>query len=1450
MIRKLSNKLILLLVIVMTTVMIFSGYVNAISFGDLLSAPNIGKTIDIGWTWGGSTVLAGNEYLYCAQHQNGMFANATYKVENYVKIEKNKATSDSGRTKNDRTNLVLAYILGGGNYAKGHGPSAENMNTRQLALYMYLPTWGSAVGSSIGIPWTAYQNTGWLSNSQKEQAQKLINEAEHYADNNVIAQIKSKVGEEITTSNVIAGPFKVEYTGTISSVEVNDASGKITSGITLYKEKECKTKISAKDIKSNQNFYVKNSSGKTIKNVKVNVTGGEAITAEMWFLRTYETRYINGYLTKAQNLIAVKANKVSTFDSVTIKVKTLGTLVINKKDGDTKAALNNAGFKIKTSAGWLSGTSGNYKYDTEFSKATVYKVSNGKLTLNDLAFRTYGIYEVEAPTGYKLEYQKGYDSKNKWVKVGNYKVAQDNNIVTVNVNNTKYGKIIINKADAENSKTKLKAGFKIYSETTKGWVATSGNTYKYDNNEKNATVFYTDNGTKTIGNLEYGTYKVYETEAPSGYSLEAQEGYKDGKVLVGTATLNGNDGKREVTFNLTNIKLISISGYVWVDGKPLKGEEDGKYTSQLDKRLTGVKVSLINKSTGKAVKTVTTDSNGEYVFDKLVTKNTLKNYYVAFDYTGTDYKSYIPVAYNSKTASEIVANGSRAIVGEMATYDADFKGIATTYAGTNANNEKTYGLSSEGNIYSKLFNSKTNTLENINLGIRETKTPEYNLKENIEYVKINMKGYTYTYYYGKPGDQANVAAPQVRWQSGNTISAYTRAVYPSDIAYDKSSDKQQLQVYVGYSIDITNTTNYNIEEVYMEQKLHVTNLANKFDTARYTLHDSNWEANGDTATIKQEYLKDIRDTGIEKGKTATKYIEFSVNRPAIHSILQNPKGIIENFPTKVTSDAYHEYTRYDYSWKNNVRKVQTHYTSNDRKESEAPYMIFKIGEERVISGTVFEDISITNNGEKLGNGVHDDKENLAQGVKVELVDSKESTDLTQLTVTGLYPAKRNAEGEIIGVEVDENDIPVGKPAIVNTDKNGAYSLVGVVPGEYYLRFTYGDGTQKLYDISGNEVKQIKSSEYKSTIVTSAVAKNAIQNGASVEATKHTWYKKLEGTNYSVAVDNMASKRLAMANENTNTIAGTAEISITVENTESNEANVGDGMTEKAENRNYKGFNLGIIKQPEQNLKIEKIVTNMKLTNSQNNLIFNGNPATTAMQGVTDLTDPKNPQGSRYVRAEIVEDSIYGSTLEATYGIKVTNISDVNYYGEKYYWFGDKTGAYEVTVKVNEVVDYLDKNISYVPQNSDQNRIELTSEVEEATEGDTTVTRALLKITGWSTLYTENNKERTAKSANTSETVKLGVQKILSMKDDDMEIVNEAKITKAENDSEQGDRDRDVHVTMIPKVVPPEERARAVITITPPTGADKQSVVMYVAAGVIALAVLSTGIVLIKKRIIE
>ena len=104
----------------------------------------------------------------------------------------------------------------------------------------------------------------------------------------------------------------------------------------------------------------------------------------------------------------------------------------------------------------------------------------------------------------------------------------------------------------------------------------------------------------------------------------------------------------------------------------------------------------------------------------------------------------------------------------VATYDTDLDGIATTYTGTEE--EETYGLSWDSYIFKALYDSSANILPNINLGIKKIYDPEYAIVENLMYVKIEINGYSYLYEYGyttavSDNDPFNVTVPTVSFRN-------------------------------------------------------------------------------------------------------------------------------------------------------------------------------------------------------------------------------------------------------------------------------------------------------------------------------------------------------------------------------------------------------------------------------------------------------------------------------------------------------------------------------------------------------------------------------------------------------------------------------------------------------------------------------------------------------------
>ena len=1127
-----------------------------------------------------------------------------------------------------------------------------------------------------------------------------------------------------------------------------------------------------------------------------------------------------------------------------------------------------AGFQIYNASTkqWVVGNDrtidedGIYSY-TSFSLSNTMPTepiytTEGTLEVTGLSKGRYYIYEAEAPYGYDLEGQDGYrqdpsgltlGQDNGWVYWGYVDV--NTTIVDVEkpfVNKITVGNLEIIKQDPNKStQSEMKTGFKIYYNDESQWLYLDNNEdIQYTSNQSDASILYTtyDSENKInsleLGGLKEGTYTIYEVVAPDGYYLEGQTGFDETNnwVNCGTVELPSNN---MASITIDNYDTINISGYVWVDVPQSKDNDYNSIYDDNETRLEGITVKLVNKSNGSVVSTTTTGSDGSYIFEKVLIGQ-IDELYIQFDYSGTEYKQYIPVAFNNSNAA-----GSRALYDEVPEYDANLSGIVSTYQGTTQ--ESTYGLS--GTLYSNFYNSSNNTLENINLGIKELPNTDYTLEENVADAVITIgdgtSGWSYTYEYGGRGTIISDSMPTVNWEDySNGIYASSVDIYPSDIAYAEMTGND-IKVTVTYRIDITNTENFNITELYVEKALHITSLTDEFDTTRYELADSNWTASGNTATITNEYLNEIYGNGgLGIEETGTAYITFRLTEQAILDILNNPEGIIENNPTKATSIAHHEYERRDYSWNNNLTATQTHYTESQTKEDDAPYLRFELAEDRQASGTLFEDEDVTSNAEIVGNGEYDEGENKVSGATVELIDSNTNSTAKLYTInTSLTPGSA-------GYYVESD-------AIFTTGTDGTYALTGIIPGDYYIRYTYGDGTQ-IIEAGGNT--NVAVGEYKSTIVSNEVIKQALEDDTN--SNKDSWYKEIAGENYSVAVDNLDIRE---------------EYNEKVLNNES----LDDNKTIYAESALFEiapivsseetnGFNFGIIKLPEQKLTLDQIITNITLTNSQGNVILSGEPGVDVMSGVTtpDLVDGGN--GSAYVRIELDQQETYGSKLTITYEVIVTNESELNFYEEEtseyygwYYKYGDKTDAQEVTITANEVLDYLDPTLTYVSSDPENMVEELTKENENWYGEDGNIVdnndkiktaveeqeaymeyeytreenyEKILSITEWEELqsiYTEDE------GAQTSDVVEITAERLLTIEDDDMNFITTVEIITPDPSPEP----------LIPKEIELPDPEDAVTEITPPTGANMQNIVIYSIAGIVSLITIGIGIVLIKKKVL-
>ncbi len=1239
---------------------------------------------------------------------------------------------------------------------------------------------------------------------------------------------------------------EIEYkTGDLKIIKTDEETGKRLEGVQF--KIHCGKGWIQDKLDENGNYVYKTDAEKGFESAKVFPTdkNGEILVKDLPVLKNgynvYEVGTPDEYELKEQadskkgyiynsernyifikEVIYIKEGQTTPIElKVTNKKHKVGKLRIVKTDEITNEKLPGVKFKLyAVGKGWLQAT---------------YIVPKDNIAIPQWEKDyTYYLNDIE----YKADKDGGYDTavefmtdKNGEVFIANLPILEKGYIVY----ETGY-------------ESKAIEGYNIKEQ------ADSKKGYKY-NKEKNAI------------RIDQAIILQSDKEAPVELKVTNQKKRVDN--LGGMVWVDRNDGKSDSLDNIyKNKSFDTLKEGIRVYLKSLVDNKDLITDEKANKDENG--------------HYVITDKNGHYEFNNLnLSYSDVENAYIEFKYDNSKYTLVEPFE-----GSDARVN-SKAKIKELTVDNLNDEKIknkeSKAYPGIASTEMKTGALTT-------YYDQSTYTVSNINLGLVENLNVSYNLEETLEYVKVKMNGYTYTYKYGKgAGTESNdskLYSPMVRSQD-SAISFRTK-LYLTDVAYNAETSSENLQVYVVYSIGVQNLANNKEDNRYVEQKLYLNSLTNTFDSRRYELcTDKNmddkeatqfklWTTDNKTGengeiVAKYDIQKGVYKDGIDPDKTIKSYIQFKMKDEMLKTILEGnlTEEIVERVPTWATANGYHDYLRTDNVWNDaNIiayekskenkyakknsdnKKYYVHRTTNKNAESSNVFIRLQLKEQRTLSGVVFEDTltqkSDGSDKNNLGDGILSDTEtNRADKVKVQLLNrnKQDIADLYQIEKVGTKTV----------VKYDNGALP---KAETYSDENGEFTFTGVAPGYYYIRFTYSDGTQKIMPAGS----VITSKDYKSTIINTSdndsVIKNAMEEKnidqvLSNKSDEHykklvEWYKYLENKKYSVAVDDINKRSLIDEYEyredgkvfkngtevteeelrrNELMTADTPIIGISIENdvADSSQATK-DGNRQAPE---YDEFNFGLIKQEPTIIKLDKRIKNVKFTNQVGTTLVSADPTDITANYVTAL-DNLVGGGSKYAKLEIDPENIYGSNIELTYQITISNETTKDYIEQDnseefgyYYKYGIVTeGQSELKkITVREVQDEIDPkfNLNSVPKTVKQTKSD-SKEIRLSPESTT------IKMTGWESL---------ASSEKTS--MEYTVTSLLSQ-DDDSNFGNDAKVTSLSLDS------------LTTLASNSEWNADSTtFAITPSTGANRDYTELIV--GIIALVVAAVGFIAIKKKVL-
>ena len=849
--------------------------------------------------------------------------------------------------------------------------------------------------------------------------------------------------------------------------------------------------------------------------------------------------------------------------------------------------------------------------------------------------------------------------------------------------------------------------------------------YNIQEGKENGWATNGSNFTKTI-TLKEGLAGLFSGGTPNYYTGSDTIIYL---VVDAAEKLTSSTNSAKIYNNSTcpTTLTIKIAGKVFKDNLAQKdGREDG-IISTGDKMLSGIEVVLFDSSR-KQVAQTSTNNDGYYEFDKL---DPFKSYYVRFKYNG---QLYEPTTYQTakkytgdgdKTTNTTIAERSYATDGTQNrdSFNKKFEYVDANHrypsrGDTNNAAFMIYAYTGSNGLQNLLLYTAKNTaeeLQNVNFGIKDREEFDMNLRKDLVKVDVTINGKSHTYDYNGEGKDLEVTI------RGTDIPDYERKLRKTDLQYKSAaqydSDPDKLQVYVTYKIQIKNQSVGKITG-------YITDLNDYADTS-YQLVNSydengkaiNWSSSGRVSGNGKTYNK-IHTTSIaNEGITDKKWIfmQYKVSYDTLRELLSTGETLEENYAeiagyrNTYTSDRYDlngnkitnagavaglldidstpdNMNPTDSKVQNFVKESKTDaYQSLDgtekTKRSSAVFeddadvapglKLIRDDTERTISGTVFEDSPLKDklkNNERIGDGEYKNGENIVNKVKVELLCQ------------------------------NNEDVDTLNKVETRSNTDGTYTLSGYIPGDYLIRFTYGDYECLINPQQNNQM--YTGQDYKSTIYTEGDYKDlywynntsprkndAVDDYDGRRQVVNSYSKdyKYDIAKVLNATRTNNSDLLATLAEKTYMTANTAKMAMEIEYM-------------KNEKTSYKVQNVdfGIIERPRTKIVLDKRVSHIKLTATDGTTIFDTNQSTSNLTWKENkYNDRGNMVSTGLVQGTVDENLLYGSTLNVRYTLEIRNHSEVDYNEKSYYVTGVVSNRGTMNrIEPTSVIEYVPNVLQY------------------------------------------------------------------------------------------------------------------------------------------------------------
>lgn len=822
------------------------------------------------------------------------------------------------------------------------------------------------------------------------------------------------------------------------------------------------------------------------------------------------------------------------------------------------------------------------------------------------------------------------------------------------------------------------------------------------------------------------------------YTINAtkDQGISDDEFKAEDVEVNGH----QIALNIRDIPVMNLSGQVWLDGQQgIKDAElpNGEKDSN-EEKLKDVTVYLFSAEEG-IVDYQTTDEKGEYAFNNI--PRTEGGYRVIFEYNGVTHQE-TDTAYNrphkegtefeaiNSDASEyteirnsfndkfnkINANGATSVDGTITkplSYDSNSgkSKLRSSIDGSNPanNNKKDFAITAATEPY-------TQTQENVDCGLVE-RYLDLAVGMDIDSATLTINDKTTKYDYAQILDDENYKLDIDLDDLVNGISAdkkdviynlyldysdynyrisdYTMAegdkVDVTEASVDNKTDdaktiidnkdiNKPLRAFVTYKVILKNQSTINSARVnelayYYDPHYIISSVGTEIDENGIAIDNGSIAFNNDNSLPQMDGKNSARVTGLggynleADDYRQVLYFTFEIQRDengVLPESIGKDGGIECANIVEILSYSTDEGLIDDDSCPGNIT---TQYEDDTDRAKGLKVSVTDNGRE--IKGTVFDD--------ENKNGDNDDAKPV-NDVIVQLIEVKKiRVNDTDRYFEYIWQETRSGSDTVKTTKKDGSGYISYR---VEGNGTGEYKFTGFIPGNYIIRFIYGDG--RTYDISGDNGKNVR--EYNGQDYQSTIDKDYNQPwyndsgyGVTSSVARDNEARRLKVMSYSTKIDKAKAEALNAKDQtmlqNTWMCAETSKINVpidtddektTEDNTEVSFKVIDNSIT-------FDNMNFGLKLRPQTKLELEKHITALKITPSGvgvqpivdakadiSQILSNTDITTEGVKnGLATLKSTRDERGWWKVETDI-EELAQGATLEVEYTYVVKNNSDPDY----------------------------------------------------------------------------------------------------------------------------------------------------------------------------------------------